>query len=315
MISWFSWICIFISGTVIGSFLNVVIYRLPAALLNQDPEDNETPEETIPSTFLKRMIWGLKYLGSDILWMFLYIVQDFPSELLLGLKTISYPPSHCGKCQKTILWYDNIPVLSWLLLRGKCRNCSAPYSVRYSVNEFLCGCLFLSVFTLTGWQFDLLYLLFLTAALWVIFWIDLDHQFIFNVTSYPSILLGIIYNASKGSLYQSLWGILIGFLVFELIVVMSIILLQKEGMGGGDIRLAMTLGAWLGPSQLIVALAIAFVIGAIVGLILVMYKGESKPFSFGPALVIGGFLSMHIGENLWTWYINSIYGSTLTGLI
>jgi leader peptidase (prepilin peptidase)/N-methyltransferase len=311
----FSWLLIFISGAMLGSFLNVVIYRLPKTLLTLHPEEEDEEAEALPPHVLRRLLWSLQYVGADILWMLLYLVREFPGELFVSIKAISYPPSSCGNCQKPIAWYDNLPILGWFLLRGKCRKCQVPYSFRYPFNEFLCGCLFISIFMLTGWHSDLVFLLIFACLLWVIFWIDLDHQFIFNVTSYPSIFLGIIYNASKGSLTHALWGILTGLLVFELIVIVSIVVLQKEGMGGGDIRLAMALGAWLGPQKLTVALALAFIIGSIVGLCLLMLKKESKPFSFGPALVTGGLLSMHIGENLWTWYINSINGNTLMGLL
>ncbi|MGE3724700.1 MAG: A24 family peptidase [Candidatus Sericytochromatia bacterium] len=305
---------VFLLGTLVGSFLNVVIYRLPETLLAQE-EPEETEEATeIPQTFVSRCLWALKYVAWDIGWMFIYLVKEFPQELGLVLKSISFPASHCPACKHTIAWYDNLPVLSWFILRGKCRICKTAFSYRYPLNEFVCGLLFLYVYGMTGLNLDFLLWAVFVAVLWVIFWIDLDHQFIFNVTTYPSILIGIVYNVSKGSTSHSLWGVLIGFALFEALIFLSIVLLGKEGMGGGDVRLVMMLGAWLGPLSLSSALALAFILGSAVGVILLLRQRESTPFSFGPALVLGGLVSMRLGEKLWTWYINSIYGNAL-GLI
>ncbi|PIQ24690.1 hypothetical protein COW36_23220 [bacterium (Candidatus Blackallbacteria) CG17_big_fil_post_rev_8_21_14_2_50_48_46] len=308
---------IFLLGSIVGSFLNVVIYRLPEALL-KNYDETETQEETseqIPQNIFFRIFWALKYIGLDIFWMLQYFIQDFPKEFLLSLKAVSFPASRCPKCLKDIAWYDNIPILSWFILRGKCRNCSAPFSFRYPLNEFICGLLFLYAFSITGFQGDFLAWAFFLSVLWVIFWIDLDHQFIFNVTTYPSIFLGIVYNVSKGLTSHTLWGVLIGLSLFELIVFLAIVLLRREeGMGGGDVRLVMVLGAWLGPIKLGSALALAFIVGSIAGIILLVRKRESIPFSFGPALVLGGVISMRLGEKLWAWYIYSIYGNSMTSL-
>lgn len=305
---------VFILGTLIGSFLNVVIYRLPQTLLAQAEWDDSEEEIEIPASFGHRFIWGLKYVASDIGWAGVYLFKEFPKEFWQSLKSISFPASQCPSCKHAIAWYDNLPVLSWFVLGGKCRICKTHFSFRYPLNEFICGLLFLYVYGMTGLNADFLLWAGFVAVLWVIFWIDLDHQFIFNVITYPSIFIGIVYNVTKGMTSQTTWGVLIGFALFEALIFLSIVLLGKEGMGGGDVRLVMMLGAWLGPVRLLSALALAFILGSAVGIVLLLRQRESVPFSFGPALVLGGLISMRLGEKLWTWYINSIYGNAL-GLI
>ncbi|MBT9544659.1 MAG: prepilin peptidase [Candidatus Sericytochromatia bacterium] len=305
---------VFVFGALIGSFLNVVVYRLPETLLAQEDPDEAEEVSEIPQIFAPRFLWALKYIAWDIGWMFVYLFKELPKELWLVLKSISFPASHCPTCKQEIAWYDNLPVLSWFILRGKCRMCQTAFSFRYPLNEFICGLLFLYVYGMTGLNIDFFLWSGFVALLWVIFWIDLDHQFIFNVTTYPSIFIGIVYNVSKGTTSHSLWGILIGFALFEALIFLSIVVLGKEGMGGGDVRLVMMLGAWLGPIGLSSALALAFILGSAVGIVLLLRQRESIPFSFGPALVLGGLVSMRLGEKLWTWYINSIYGNAL-GLI
>lgn len=298
---------VFLFGSIVGSFLNVVIFRAPQILLSEW-EKEEHPEEEedleIPDTFFQRLVFALRYIWTDLILSLAYIFQDFFKESYLIFKGISFPASHCGHCQKNISWYDNLPIISWFILKGKCRNCHHPYRFRYPLVELLTGLLFVFMLYIKGPEASFLFFLALVSILWCIFWIDLDTQFVFNVMTYPSILLGILYNVSIGNLKWSLVGGLIAWIMFESIMFLSICLLQKEGMGGGDVKLAIMLGIWLGPVQLMVALGIAFVLGTLVGVGLVLIKKESKPFPFGPFLVIGALVSIAVGEQLWTWYIS-----------
>ena len=303
------WI-LFLLGTIIGSFLNVVIYRTPAILLadwyndNDESTDDESEETLeIPEAFGPRLWFTLRYLFSDILYSFTYLFKDFWVESYHVLKGLSFPGSRCGQCQRDIAWYDNLPVLSWFLLRGRCRHCHTSYSFRYPLIEFLTGVLFVYTYSLHPQIADLIWWIPLVSLLWAIFWIDLDTQFVFNVMTYPSIFLGILYNGSKVNLGWALLGGLIAWCFFEGVALLSVLLLKKQGMGGGDVKLAVLIGIWLGPEQLLVALAIAFVTGSIAGISLMLKQGESKPFPFGPFLVVGMLLSMAVGEQLWAWYI------------
>lgn len=294
---------VFVFGTLIGSFLNVVVFRTPALLLEGFAEEPAEADDEIPAGLFARLIWSLKYLGLDLAYSFSYIWQDFLPEARLVLKGLSWPGSRCGHCDAAIAWYDNLPVISWFVLGGKCRRCKQPYSFRYPLIELLTGLLFSYVLWLKGLGPELIWSLVLVSALWAIFWIDLDRQFIFNVMTYPSILLGILYNVSKGNLKWSLAGGLLAWCLFEAIVFLSIWLLQKEGMGGGDVKLAVLLGVWLGPIQLITALLIAFVSGSLAGIGLLALRRQSRPFPFGPFMVLGALATMSVGNGLWTWYI------------
>lgn len=303
-----------IFGSIMGSFLNVVIYRVPHYFLNLDDEDEDEGEE-IPVQFLPRVGFAFRYVVSLLYWNLRYLFKEFIPELWTILKRLSYPASHCYNCKKEVAFYDNIPVLSWFVLKGKCRHCNASFSVRYAAIELATALLFSFCYWHYGATLELVFILCLVVALWTIFWIDLDQQFIFNVITYPSILLGIVYNTSKGSLPQGVLGALVAALFFGAVIWGSIVFLSQEGMGGGDFNLAILLGIWLGPERLAVALALAFILGAVLGLALLAVYRESRPFPFGPALVLGGFTSLVVGKSLWAWYINSIQGSSVIGLL
>ncbi|PKL77067.1 MAG: hypothetical protein CVV27_07045 [Candidatus Melainabacteria bacterium HGW-Melainabacteria-1] len=303
-----AYLWLLIMGMMIGSFLNVLIYRTPALLLADFDQEEEEAEVDIPAALLPRFGFALNYVWSDLKYSISYLFSDFWTEANTVLKGISFPGSHCGSCQHSIAWYDNLPVISWFVLGGKCRNCHQPYSLRYPAIEALTGGLFVYVLWLKGLTPDLLFWMFLVSALWAIFWIDVDTQFIFNVMTYPSILLGILYNGTKGNLKWSLGGGLLAWCLFEVVVFLSIWMLQKEGMGGGDVKLAVLLGVWLGPLQLLVSLGLAFLAGSLAGVLLLMVYRQSRPFPFGPFLVLGGLASMAVGESLWAWYIEKSIG-------
>ncbi len=294
---------IFVVGALIGSFLNVVIYRTPVILL-AGAEDEINEEPTIPATFGSRLKWTLNYFWEDFSYSVSYLFKDFWVESGAVLKGLSFPGSHCGNCQNSVAWYDNLPVISWFILAGRCRHCHEPYSFRYPLIEALTGLLFVYVFWLKGPSLDLFAWLFWAAALWAVFWIDVDTQFVFNVMTYPSIFLGILYNGSKGNLKWSLAGGLLAWCLFEAIALLSVLLLKKEGMGGGDVKLAMLLGVWLEPKLLMISLMLAFVTGSLAGLALVAIRRQSQPFPFGPFLVLGGLVALSVGDSLWAWYID-----------
>ncbi len=303
------YLLVFVFGTLIGSFLNVVIYRTPQLILASwhDEDDGDEEELEIPAPFFARLVFALQYIGLDIFYSLTYLFKDFWQEAALVLKGISFPGSHCGHCKQEIAWYHNLPILSWFILGGKCKNCQQSYSFRYPALEFSTACLMIYTFWLYGVSIDFIYWGLLVASLWAIFWIDFDTKYVFNVMTYPSILLGILYNGTKVSLIWSLTGGLLAWFIFELIMFMSLWLLKKEGMGGGDVKLAIIIGIWLGPTLLLVALALAFLLGTLAGIPLLIRNKKSEPFPFGPFLVLGMLLSMAVGDHLWTWYIGKSF--------
>ncbi len=256
---WFL-VFVFFLGLSIGSFLNVLIYRLPRSI------------SPIKGT------------------------------------------SFCPKCKKKILWYDNIPLLSFILLRGKCRFCHSPISWQYPLVELLTGVLFVSValflspvqdYWITGlldnWIIDLLVYWFLISTFIVIFFTDLRHQIVPDEVVYPAMGIGLIRQMSligEGGSYL-LSGLGAGgfFLILHLLT-------RRKGMGLGDVKLAILMGLVLGFPKIIVALYLAFLTGALVGVILILARkkkfGEHIPF--GPFLSGATIIALFWGEEIMTWF-------------
>jgi len=248
----FEIILVFICGSMIGSFLNVVIYR-------------------------------------------------FPRE-----KSIMYPPSRCPKCNREIPAYDNIPIFSWLFLKGKCRNCKEPINFRYPFVELLTGILLTLAYLNFGISWEWLFLSYFICILIAISWIDIDHLLILNSLTYPSIIIGLIFNFSKENIIQSLLGAIVGGLFIYLLAKISLLILKKEGMGMGDVTFVTVLGAWLGLNYLVGTLIISFFIGSLVGLILMFLRGKSDYFPFGPSLAGGAIIVLLTNNYLFEWYIRII---------
>ena len=227
-------------GLVLGSFLNVVIYRLPLH------------------------------------------------------ESLARPGSHCPKCGTAIHWYDNVPVVSWLVLRGKCRSCQAPIAIRYVLVEAITGIAFL----LAMWRFGLTWPLLVAwafiAAMVAVAFIDYDHMIIPNKIVLPGAVLGLV--ASVAIDPQRWWVYLagsVGAAAFMFILVM----VWPGGMGPGDIKMALFMGAVLG-THVVVALFAAFLFGSIAGIyIIVVQKGSRKArIPFGPYLALGAVLAVFLGE-------------------
>ena len=245
----------FIFGTLIGSFLNVVIFRVPK--------------------------------GDSILW----------------------PNSHCPRCSTPLNWWENIPLLSYVLLRGRCRTCHEAISWRYPLVEGMTGVLWAGLMAQNGPSLQFLAQSALASVLIVIFWIDLDTMLILDVITIPGIVLGILYGGGFGLGWgPHIGAALAGYAFFRLIEWGSERVLGVAGMGRGDAKLAALMGAWLGPSGLAIALLIAFGLGSIVGIYLRMRAGESQPYPFGPSLVVGALISLFVGQTLWSWYLRMVWG-------
>lgn len=275
-------------GLLIGSFLNVVIYRLPLMLEAEWREqcveflEDENAENNKPQT------------------------NEEPRKRF----DLLMPPSHCPKCQHKIKAWENIPVLSYLLLGRKCRNCSTPISVRYPLVELLTAVLSFVVALHFGFSAQAAAALLFTWLLITLSFIDYDTQLLPDVITIPMVWMGLllslaavyvdpvssIIGATAG--YLSLWCV---FQVFKLIT-------GKEGMGFGDFKLLAVLGAWLGWKMLPAIILLSSFAGAVIGITLILVKqhNKEKPIPFGPYLAIAGWIAMLYGDQLIDYYFQFV---------
>ena len=243
----------FVFGTLVGSFLNVCICRLPK-------------DESIVS-----------------------------------------PPSHCPVCSYQIRWYDNIPLLSYLFLRGKCRGCGTHISIQYPLVELLNGVLAMLLFLRFGPTPAFAALFLFCSALVVITFIDIEHQIIPDEISLSGIVVGFalsFFLQGHGWL-NSLLGILLGGGSLLLVAYSYQLLTGKEGMGGGDIKLLAMMGAFLGWKAVPFIIFASSLIGSVVGIsIMLVQKKDSKlAIPFGPYLAVGAVLYIFYGKALIRWYL------------
>ncbi len=219
-------------------------------------------------------------------------------------RSIWRPGSSCPACGAAIGWRDNIPVLSFLALRGRCRACGIRIAWRYPVVEIMTSGLFVLTYLRFGWSAETPVALVLTSALVVITGIDLAHQIIPDVVTVPGIVAGFLANLMTARIgwRESLLGILVSGGVFFAIIVTS-----RGGMGGGDMKLGAMLGAFLGWKVALMSLLIAVLAGGAVAVALLVLKTRSRkdPVPFGPFLAAGGTAGLFWGETLLRWYLSA----------
>ncbi|HIJ97138.1 MAG TPA: prepilin peptidase [Desulfuromonadales bacterium] len=222
-------------------------------------------------------------------------------------ESIVSPPSHCPLCSYQIRWYDNIPLLSYLLLRGKCRGCGAPISLQYPLVELLNGTLTLLLFLRFGPTLAFATLFLFCSALVVITFIDIEHQIIPDEISLSGIVIGFALSFFiRGHSWQnSLCGILLGGGSLLLVAYGYQRLTGKEGMGGGDIKLLAMMGAFLGWKAVPFIILASSLAGSIIGIsIMLLQKKDSKlAIPFGPYLAFGAVLYIFYGRTLIRWYL------------
>ncbi|MEO8523077.1 MAG: A24 family peptidase [Caldimonas sp.] len=258
-------------GLCIGSFLNVVVHRLPLMLER-----------------------GWKQESAELLGL---EVRDTPTL------TLSTPRSRCPSCGHAITWYENIPLASWLWLHGRCSACKTRISARYPVVEVATGLLFAFI----GWHFGaqpvVLLWCGLVATLMALAFIDLDTQFLPDILTLPLMWAGIIA-AARGwipvTLEASVGGAVCGYLSLWLVANAFRIVRGKEGMGAGDFKLLAALGAWMGWQMIPLIVLLSSVVGALVGISLILFRshGRDVPIPFGPYLAGGGVAALFFGDQL-----------------
>jgi len=251
------------------------------------------------------------YLTDFLVFVFGICIGSFLNVCIYRLpesKSIVHPRSMCPSCGTLIRFYDNIPIFSYLALRGKCRHCEARISFRYPVVEFISGIFAVGVFLKYGMGLEALIYYTFIATLLVITFIDIDHQIIPDVITLPGI--PIFFAASfalpKITLVESILGILIGGGSLFLVAWLYHLLTRKEGMGGGDIKLLAMMGAIVGWKGVLFTIFVASAIGTLAGMLIIIKSGKTMKLAvpFGPFLAIGGIAYILIGPQLIAWYFN-----------
>ncbi len=262
-------------GLVIGSFLNVVILRLPKRMQAElaDACADLRGEESTP---LPSRLFGLDFLIS--------------------------PPSTCPKCGHGIKAWENIPIISYLLLRGKCSECSNPIGIRYPIVEAITGVLSLVVVMHFGPTMQAAAALILTWGLVALTAIDLDEQLLPDQLTLPLMWLGLLVNTQGlfTDLTSAVIGAATGYLVLWFVFQLFRFLTGREGMGYGDFKLLAAFGAFFGWQLLPQVILLSSLIGAIVGIALVVVRGRDRqiPIPFGPYLAGAGFVALLWGDEI-----------------
>jgi len=222
--------------------------------------------------------------------------------------SIAFPRSFCPHCQAPIRAYDNIPLLSYLLLGGRCRMCRTGISWRYPLVEALTGGVALGLFIKFGPSFLFFSTLAFAAALIVITFIDLDHRIIPDVISLPGIAVGFLLAVfgSVVTIKESLIGIAVGGGSLYLVAFSYQLLTKREGMGGGDVKLLAMIGAWLGWKAILFTLFFASLSGTFIGggAMLIQKEGRHYAIPFGPFLAFSALAYIFIGSQLINWYLD-----------
>ncbi|WP_068715015.1 prepilin peptidase [Vibrio tritonius] len=270
-------------GLIIGSFLNVVIHRLPRIM---EQEWRQECAESFPE----------------------YNIA--PPEQLLSL---SKPRSRCPKCHTQIRAIDNIPVVSWLLLKGRCHHCHEPISARYPCVEIITALACYLLANQFGYSPYSLGLMFFTFVLIAATFIDFDTLLLPDQLTLPLLWAGLamaLLGFTSITLTDAVIGAMAGYLVLWSLYWAFKLLTGKEGMGYGDFKLLAALGAWLGWQQLPIIILLSSLVGLCFGLVQLKLQkqGLEKAFPFGPYLAIAGWISLLWGNSIIDWYLRSFLG-------
>jgi leader peptidase (prepilin peptidase)/N-methyltransferase len=221
-------------------------------------------------------------------------------------RSIVYPGSACPHCGMPIRWYDNLPLLSFVLLRARCRSCRSPIAWRYPLVEAAAAALFVLAYLHFGISLQLVPALVLLSTLVAITGIDVDHQIIPDVLSLPGIGLGLVASCGPGGIgwMNSVLGVIVGGGVFVVIIMVSTLVLGQPGMGMGDVKLGAMLGAFLGWQLGLLGILLSVLIGGplAAGLLATGRKTRKDPLPFGPFLAVGGIVSLLWGDAILAWY-------------
>ncbi|MFK4751363.1 MULTISPECIES: prepilin peptidase [Oceanospirillaceae] len=270
-------------GLLLGSFMNVVILRLPVMMFRA---------------------WKLECQDID---------QLPPHPALDDLSqpyNLVTPHSHCPKCQAPVKAWQNIPLVSFLLLKGRCAGCDSPIGWRYPIVELVTALFSLTLIVAFPWGWQLAAMLVFTWLLITMSVIDIDHQILPDTLTLGLLWLGLLVN-SQGlftDLYSAVWGAAAGYLSLWSVFWLFKLVTGKEGMGFGDFKLLAALGAWLGYQSILLIILLSSAVGAVVGIAGVIILGRDKnlPIPFGPYLAMAGWIAALWGDELIHWYLGGM---------
>ncbi|MPQ83706.1 prepilin peptidase [Pseudomonas sp. MAFF 730085] len=266
-------------GLIVGSFLNVLVWRLPK-MLERD--------------------WRAQALE----------VLGLPADPAQPTYNLMYPHSCCPHCSQPIRPWENIPLLSYVILRGRCAQCHKPISARYPFTELACALISATVAWHFGFGWQAGAVLLLSWGLLAMSLIDIDHQLLPDVLVLPLLWLGLIVNGLDGlvPLHEALWGAVLGYLSLWTVFWLFKLITGKDGMGYGDFKLLALLGAWGGWQILPMTLLMSSLLGVAAGLILMRLRKSkaSTPMPFGPCLAIGGWIALLWGGQITDFYLQSV---------
>ena len=267
--------CALIIGLLVGSFINVLAWRLPKMLERS---------------------WQTQ--AREVL--------DLPHAAKKPVYNLMRPHSHCPHCEHPLRFWENIPLLSYVLLGGKCSQCKTAISPRYPLTELACGLLSAFIAWHFGFTSQAVWMLMLTWGLLAICLIDAEHQIVPDVLVLPLLWLGLLVNsfALFTSLAQAVWGAALGYISLWSIFWVFKLITGKDGMGYGDFKLLAMLGAWGGLAILPMTILLSSLVGAIVGgsLLILRRRQASSPIPFAPYLAIAGWIALLWGGQMSTFY-------------
>ncbi|MCL1038284.1 A24 family peptidase [Shewanella submarina] len=285
----------FIFAATIGSFLNVVIHRMPVMMKREwQQECNAYIEEYHASSLDKS---ALKKLTAPI--------DNYPERY-----NLIAPGSACPKCGNKIKPWQNIPVLGWIMLKGQCANCKTSISARYPVVEALTGLLVAVLAWHFGPNIQFALAALLTFILIALTFIDLDEMLLPDQLTLPLVWLGLLVNlpGTFTDLQSAIIGAVAGYLSLWSVFWLFKLLTGKEGMGYGDFKLMAVFGAWLGWQFLPVIILLSSLVGAIVGIAMILAKrlSREKPIPFGPYIAAAGWIALVYGQQIIDWYLGNM---------
>ena len=276
---WFLLACLMLFGLVVGSFLNVVIYRLPLMMESRWRRD---------------------------CCELLEVEKEAQNEPPMSLAT---PNSHCPHCKAAVEPWQNIPVISYLILAGKCANCGVGISIRYPIIEFVTAAMTVALASQYDASLALLGAMLFTWSLVALTMIDVDHQLLPDDITLPLLWLGILFSllGATISLQDAIVGAMLGYLSLWSVYWLFKLATGKEGMGYGDFKLLAALGAWLGWQSIPLVILLSSLVGAICGIALMIAtrRGKDIPIPFGPYLAMAGWISLMWGDSIMAQYLGA----------